>query len=167
MNRIDPTPFRSSVPVDADARGKLVGALDTSLAGALDGFLMSKQAHWTLRGPFFFARHELFDQVAEHLEAQSDNLAERIGTLGGYPHGTLRMAGKNTPLDQMPEGETDGTKLIRLLVDRLAAYATQLRDGIALSQKVEDAATEDLFTEAVREIELDMWFLESHLDNEA
>jgi DNA-binding ferritin-like protein len=29
---------------------------------------MTKHAHWNVKGPSFIALHELFDQVAEHVD---------------------------------------------------------------------------------------------------
>ena len=67
----------------AEVRGRMVELLNGRLADAIDLGTQAKQAHWNVKGPNFIALHELFDQVAEHIEDHIDTLAERITALGG------------------------------------------------------------------------------------
>ena len=62
----------------ADVRSQMVELLNGRLADAIDLGTQAKQAHWNVKGPSFIALHELFDQVAEHVEDHIDTLAERV-----------------------------------------------------------------------------------------
>lgn len=73
-------------------RTQSVALLNKHLAAAVDLHGQVKQAHWNVRGPGFIALHQLFDSVAEQVEAYSDLLAERAGGLGGTAHGTVQVA---------------------------------------------------------------------------
>jgi starvation-inducible DNA-binding protein len=56
---------------------------------------MTKHAHWNVKGPSFIALHELFDQVAEHVEDHIDTIAERVTALGGTARGISRETDKD------------------------------------------------------------------------
>jgi len=157
------TTFKSHVAISDDHRERLIDTLNTTLATTLDLMLQVKQAHWNIRGPWFFARHELFDDLATHLRDFGDDIAERAGTLGGYARGTVRLAGSGSELPEYDLEAVDGDRHLQLLTERYGAYCKLLRTGIGRTQEAEDVATEDLLTEVLRKTELDLWFLESHL----
>lgn len=156
------TTFQTNVQVDAKHRAALVEMLNMALAETADLYFMTKQAHWNVRGPFFFARHELFDKLAQRRIGYVDQLAERVGTLGGYAEGSLRWSAENTRLKAYDREAVSGTEHVRTLSERYADYCAHVRKWIEVSSTV-DPASEDLFTEILRETELDLWFLESHV----
>ncbi len=155
--------FPSHVNLPEDARKELVALLNSQLANAIDLYLQLKHAHWNAKGEHFLSRHELFDKLADRVRGQYDVLAERVAQLGGYAEGTARMVAKNSGLLEYEREVVDGNEQVALLADRYAAYAAGLRDAIACSEESEDAATADVFTELLREAEMDLWFLEAHL----
>ncbi|MEM6791967.1 MAG: DNA starvation/stationary phase protection protein Dps [Myxococcota bacterium] len=154
--------FKSSVALPDDVREPIIKQLNVVLATATDLTSQIKQAHWNIKGPEFFARHELFDKVADRTRDMVDEFAERAATLGGYAEGTIRMAGEKTVLEPYDVTAIKGRRHVEVLVNRFGAYTALLRQSI---EQVEgkDVATEDLYTEALRQAELDMWFLESHI----
>lgn len=87
------------IHIDKDQRARIITMLNTGLATAIDLRSPIQQAHRNVRGPWFFARHQLFDEVAAHLNRHADLLAERVGALGGAANGTIRLAaaGFGTP----------------------------------------------------------------------
>ncbi len=157
------TKFNSHVQISDDHRIKLVELCNKGLASAMDLFTQTKQAHWNVRGPQFFARHELFDRVADHAKDMADDFAERAGALGGYAEGTVRMSAKQSVLPEYEEDAVTGQQHVKALVARFATFTGFLREGVSMSGEI-DVATEDLFTEALRIAEEDLWFLESHLE---
>lgn len=157
------TRFPSHVNLNDDVRAALIEHLNDTLATSIDLTYQVKQAHWNIKGPWFFARHELFDKLAGNLREWTDDIAERASTLGGYAKGTVRMAASGSELGEYDESVIDGKQHIRALVDRYTIFTRQLRDGISAAQDKEDVVTEDLLTEVARGAELDMWFLESHI----
>src|ERR1700685_3518551 len=79
-------------------RLELNALMNLRLADAVDLQMQLKQAHWNVKGPHFIGLHELFDQIAEAVEAYVDLIAERIVQLGGTAEGTVREAAKNSRL---------------------------------------------------------------------
>lgn len=159
------TRFNTQVSLKDDVRESIVNQLNVVLATATDLTSQVKQAHWNIKGPEFFARHELFDKLADRTRAMVDDIAERASTLGGYAQGTVRMAAEKSVLEPYDANAVSGRRHIELLVNRFGAYSALLRSSITqLDGK--DVVTEDLYTEALRQAELDLWFLESHVNGQ-
>src|ERR1700743_1353404 len=144
-------------------RGHVIELLNAGLADAIDLGTQAKHAHWNVKGPNFIALHELFDQVAEHIEDHIDTLAERITALGGIAPGTIATVAKATTLAAYPDHLTDGMEHVDALSSAVAAFGAKVRKAIDESARAGDADTSDLFTGLSREIDKDLWFLEAHL----
>jgi starvation-inducible DNA-binding protein len=155
--------FPSHINLPREARAELIELLNTCLATSIDLHWQVKQAHWNIRGKNFISRHELFDEVADHVRKHADDFAERAGALGGYAQGTIRLAAENSELEEYDLSAVNGDDHVLVLVDRVARYAVTIRDGIQRAADLNDPVTEDLFTRVLAEVEQDLWFLESHL----
>ena len=156
------TRLPSRVALPEEKREKMVKHLNTALAISIDLSLQVKQAHWNIKGPQFFARHELFDKLAVHLRETSDKLAERAATLGGYAEGTVKLCAERSELPEYDLRARDGRQHIMALVDRYARYTAFLRDTMEATEV--DPVSQDLVIETLRTAELDQWFLESHIN---
>ncbi|MCE9673128.1 DNA starvation/stationary phase protection protein Dps [Myxococcus stipitatus] len=156
--------FPSHVNVPAETREEIIDLLNTLLADAIDLHWQIKQAHWNIRGTHFYSRHLLFDDLAKHARKQADDFAERAGTLGGYAEGTIRLAAKNSELPEYDLKAVESEDHLRALVDRMARYAASIRNGIQRCDELNEPITVDLLTQVLGDVELDLWFLESHLN---
>eukprot|EP01037_Dinobryon_pediforme_P013856 gene13856-13970_t len=136
--------------------------LNTHLAAAIDLHAQVKQAHWNVRGPGFMAVHQLFDAVSVKVEDYSDMLAERAGGLGGTAMGTIQVAVNKTFLVPYALGIADEKQHIFAISSALAAFGQSVREGAAAAEKFGDTGTSDLFTEILRGIDQQLWFVESH-----
>jgi len=144
-------------------REQAISVLNKHLAAAIDLHGQIKQAHWNVRGPGFIAIHELFDKVAEDVESYSDMLAERAGALGGTAQGTVQTAAKQSFLIPYPHGIADEKQHLFAVAGSLAAFGQSAREAIGLATNAGDPATADLFTEILRGVDQQLWFVQSHL----
>jgi starvation-inducible DNA-binding protein len=158
------TRFTSHVALPDETKAALVETLNVVLATTIDLKSQVKQAHWNIKGPQFFARHELFDKVAIKLRGFADRIAERATTLGGYAEGTVRLSVEASKLPEYELRAVDGKQHIHALVERFSAYTAFVRGAIKEAEAKNDPVTADLYTEILQGTELDMWFLESHLN---
>jgi len=157
--------FSSSVDLSDDAKSKIIELCNARLADTIDLFTQVKHAHWNVKGQQFFQLHELFDDIAEHVEDFGDLIAERITQLGGVAHGTARQVAKKSSIEEYDLEAVKGMDHVRALSERLAAVANASREAIDKADKLGDKATSDLFTEVVRGADKDLWFLEAHLQD--
>lgn len=142
---------------------EMIDTLNHHLALAADLRSQVKQAHWNVVGPNFIALHKLFDEQAAILALQVDEYAERVRALQGVARGTVRMAAAESPLDDLDAQEIDGDDMVRLLLNRFETYSESLKEAIDAADEAEDMATQDIYIEAQRAVDLHAYFLRSHL----
>jgi starvation-inducible DNA-binding protein len=144
-------------------RKAMCDLMGARLADAIDLSLQAKQAHWNVKGPQFFALHQLFDKIYEAAGEQVDDVAERIVELGGTADGTLPTTSKKTTLPAFPNGAVAAEVHLAALAGALATFGKGARAAIDAAAKAGDADTADLFTEISRENDKYLWMVEAHL----
>lgn len=154
---------QTKIDLSEATRADIIELLNQQLATLSDLYSQTKQAHWNVKGPDFIALHELFDKLAGETEGFIDTVAERVTSLGGVAHGTVRMAAKASTLPEFPADIFDGVAYLKLLVDRYAAEAAIVRAAIDTADQAGDATTADLFTQVSAVMDKNLWFLEAHL----
>ena len=159
--------YSTRIALPPAARQSLVDLLNTNLATLSDLYSQTKHSHWNVKGPQFWSLHKLFDELAEGVEEHTDEVAERITAIGGIAKGTVRMAASGSKLKEYPEGVHFGMDVVKALADAFGVAANLTRDGIDAADKLGDANTADLFTQISRDLDQSLYFLESHLQNEA
>jgi len=118
---------------------------------------------WNVKGAQFQPLHELFGEIASHLEQQADDVAERITALGGVAQGTARQVAAASNLPQYDLDAVSGEEHLGALAKRLALVGGRIRTRVAVAHQLGDDATGDLLTEIVRQADKDLWFLEAHV----
>ncbi|MBC7793508.1 MAG: DNA starvation/stationary phase protection protein Dps [Clostridia bacterium] len=156
-------PTKNNLP--EATRATMIGLLNDALADTIDLFNQVKQAHWNVKGMSFIALHELFDDVAEHVEEWSDDIAERAVQLGGQAEGTIQIVAKRTTLPAYDLTMNDGHEHVDAIATALSTFGAMTRRGIDTADKAGDKDTADLFTEVSRGADKDLWFVEAHLQN--
>jgi starvation-inducible DNA-binding protein len=162
-----PQPATGSLPaVDLASNTKkaMIDLCNARLAEGLDLSLLTKQAHWNIKGPTFIAIHLLLDDLRKELDEHTDTIAERVAQLDGIALGTTQAVAENTSLPPYP---TDIRKIpdhLQALVERYAAGANNARKAIDLADDAGDADTADIFTAYSRDLDKSLWFLKSHLE---
>lgn len=157
------TSFNTRMDLSEDTRADMIAILNQALADLSDLRSQTKQAHWNVRGPHFIAYHELFDQLVAELDAPVDDVAERIGALGGRAEGTIRMAAGKSRLVDLPLETVRGEDVIEAISDRFSYVAAWCREAIDKAADASDEVSADLFTEVTRGLDKSLWFLEAHV----
>lgn len=155
--------FFSSVSLSERTRNEVIAILNDRLADTLDLKLQTKHAHWNIKGIEFIQLHELFDEIATHVEEHTDLIAERITALGGTAKGTARQVAAGSSLKEYDLEAVSGEDHLKALSARLADVANKAREAIDSTDRLGDKGTADLFTQISRGADKDLWFLEAHL----
>ncbi len=152
------------IGLKSNTKTAMIDLLNARLADAIDLALVTKQAHWNLKGPSFIAVHELLDQLRGDVDEHVDIIAERVAQLDGVALGTVQTVGTATQLAPYPTDIRKVEDHVSALVDRYAALSASTRGAIDTADEAGDAGTADIFTAFSRVLDKDLWFLKSHLE---
>ena len=145
-----------------NGRGVSVALLEARIADGIDMALITKQAHWNLKGPQFIGVHLMLDKFRDEQDEFVDTMAERITQLGGTAFGTIQEVAKRSALEPYPVDIYQVSDHIHALIDRYATVANAIRKSIDEADEAGDPDTADIFTEVSRGIDKQLWFLEAH-----
>jgi starvation-inducible DNA-binding protein len=147
----------------SNAKTVAIDLLSARLSDAIDLALLTKQAHWNVKGPQFIAVHEMLDTFRDELDEHTDTMAERIVQLGGTALGTTQTVAKGTSLKPYPTDIHAIPDHLAALIERYSAVANAVRADIDSADEAGDADTADIFTAVSRGLDKALWFLEAHL----
>lgn len=153
------------LPVDDKTAKATVAVLSPILTDLIELKLQVKHGHWNLRDLTFVAIHRYFDEVAGLADEATDEVAERIRQLGAVVTAPTATVATSTTLKPFPKGELKAPAAVDAVSERLHAVITGIRAGIAATSSGEhgEPITADLLTQLAGKMEVQLWFLESHL----
>ena len=147
----------------SNAKTESIDLLNARLADAIDLALITKQAHWNVKGPSFIGVHEMLDKFRKELDGHVDIIAERAVQLGGTAFGTSQDVSKATTLKPYPTDIHKTKDHLAALIDRYASTAKGARAAIDDADEAGDADPADIFTAYSRSLDKLLGFLEAHV----
>jgi len=150
----------------SNAKNASIELLNACVADGIDLALLTKQAHWNVKGPQFIAVHEMLDGFRTEIDGAVDTMAERVVQLGGTAMGTTQVVAKGSRLAPYPTDIYSTRDHIVALIDRYSQVANTVRAGIDQASEVGDADTADILTGVSRALDKALWFLEAHIQEE-
>lgn len=154
--------FKSRNDLKSNTKTTMIELLNARLADGIDLALVTKQAHWNLKGPGFIAIHEMLDGFRGELDTHVDTVAERVAQLGGIALGTVQDVAGATKLKPYPTDIVAVKDHLAELIERYAEAAKSVRAAIDSADEAGDADTADIFTGYSRALDKALWFLESN-----
>lgn len=153
----------SKVDLASNTKTKVVGLLNERLADGIDLALLTKQAHWNLKGPGFIGIHLMLDGFRDDLDIHVDTVAERVAQLGGIALGTTQSTATASSLKAYPTDIISVQDHLAALVERYAHAGNKVREAIDACDEAGDADSADILTAYSRMLDKSLWFLQSNL----
>jgi starvation-inducible DNA-binding protein len=147
----------------SNAKTVSIEVLNARLADGIDLALLTKQAHWNIKGPQFIALHEMIDTFRTEIDGHVDTIAERVVQLGGTALGTTQAVSAASKLAAYPTDIHKSKDHLAALIDRYATAANLAREAIDQTDEAGDKDSADIFTAYSRALDKALWFLEAHV----
>lgn len=139
--------------------------LSTALADAVTLYTKLRKFHWNISGESFMELHVLFEQQYKELEEEIDEIAERIGKLGGKTIGTMKEFLELTRIKEAPGNYPNRKEMIKELLGDHETFIVELRKDVEKCQdELKDAGTTDFLTGLMEAHETNAWKLRRYLD---
>ena len=151
--------FKRSVLPEKDSK-KVVDTLQARLVDLVDLALQLKQAHWCVVGNNFRAVHLQLDEIIDEVRLASDEVAERISTLGFAPDGRSSTIAEQTTLKAYGDSFASAKETVSAVADRLHTTLAGLRDSIGIVGDL-DPISEDMLIGMTAGLEKHLWMVQS------
>ncbi|MGJ7441915.1 Dps family protein [Aquipuribacter sp. MA13-6] len=149
--------------LDEASSATLVGVLQERLTALTDLHLTLKHVHWNVVGPHFIAVHEMLDPQVEDVRAMTDEIAERIATLGGSPVGTMGAMAASRTWEDYSLARAVTTEHLGALDVVYQGVISDQREAIEKAEA--DPVSEDMLIGQAAKLELFHWFVRAHLES--
>ena len=149
--------------LNSNSKKVAIELLNARLADGIDLALLTKQAHWNIKGPQFIALHEMIDGFRTEIDGHVDTMAERVVQLGGTALGTSQAVSTTSALVAYPTDIHKSDDHLKALIERYSKAANLVRAAIDEADEAGDADTADIFTGYSRALDKALWFLEAHI----
>jgi DNA-binding ferritin-like protein (oxidative damage protectant) len=127
-------------------------------------YIKTRNAHWNVEGPDFYAQHKFFEEQYGQLEEMIDDVAERVRSLGHYAVATMKEFLKLTHLTEQSREKNDSLGFIKELMEDHETIIIHLRENInRFANDWHDLGTSDFITGLMETHEKMAWMLRAHL----
>lgn len=138
--------------------------LSVVLSDEMALYVKTRKFHWNVTGQSFMELHKLFESQYNELEQVIDEVAERIGKLGGKTIGTMNEFSKLSRIKESPGKYPDQKAMITELVSDHELVTAELRKDIdKAADDYNDAGTADLLTKVLQQHETIAWILRRYI----
>jgi starvation-inducible DNA-binding protein len=149
-------------PLDVSAREEVGRELQATLIELIDLALLGKQLHWSVVGPLFRPLHLQLDELIDAWRELGDAVAERAIAIGYCPDGQANAVAAGGERQRLERGPIQDQAVLRELFRRLAEAGERARTRMDRLGDL-DAASQDVLTDVVRELEKQLWMVRAQL----
>ncbi|WP_080145799.1 Dps family protein [Marinilactibacillus piezotolerans] len=146
-------------------------------AAAMTNHIISNQAvlhvklhqyHWYIKGPHFFALHEILEELYNDNNRYYDDIAEQLIASGAKPASTMEEYLKYSLVAESAEDKyLPAEKMIENLVADFRITRDLAGRTIHLAQNEENSVLEDLIIEYKGYLDKTIWMLQAFLNKSA
>ena len=150
--------------LDEETARRVTQRLQERLTALIDLHLTLKHGHWNVVGPNFIGVHEMLDPQVDAVRAMTDEVAERIATMGAEPVGTPGFVTKNRTWDDYSLNRATTVSHLGALD---VVYNGVIGDHRRAIQEFDDLdlVSQDMLIGQTERLELFQWFIRAHLES--
>ncbi len=147
-------------------RQAVIDLLQPVLANLSVIYAKTRNYHWNLTGPRFHTLHLFLEEQYKTLGEASDEVAERIRSLGGFSIGTLKEFLAKSIIKEEPGVRPPVDLMLENLLTDHETIIKGLREDIdKCDDDYEDTGTADFLTGLMEDHEKLAWMIRAHLED--
>ncbi|MDO4887623.1 MAG: DNA starvation/stationary phase protection protein [Actinomycetaceae bacterium] len=135
-------------------------ALQQATVDLTDLALLGKQAHWNIQGSRFRALHLQLDEIVDEVRAASDEVAERLAAIGGFPDARAATVAQQSGLKQVDAGALRVDEVYPQFEELLLVVSDRIKASLDAVDE-EDHLTADILIGIATGLEKQAWMLRS------
>ena len=143
---------------------KVATILQDRLNSLTDLHLTLKHVHWNVVGTRFISVHEMLDPQVDAVRLMSDEIAERIATLGAAPVGTPGALVATRTWEDYAVGRADALTHLKALDHVYVGVVSAHRQAAKDVEELDDV-TNDMLVSHLHSLEQFHWFIRAHLED--
>jgi starvation-inducible DNA-binding protein len=151
------------IGLNSNSRKTVVKRLSKLLADEQILYTKLRNYHWNVEGMFFQTLHLFFQEQYTALFTITDDIAERIRSLGEYSIGALNAFLDNTRLKETNHLDGNAEKMLQNILKDHESIIRRIRGDIKITQKMNDEGTTDFLIGLMERHEKMAWMVRSHL----
>lgn len=141
-----------------------IDLLSVILSDEMTLYIKTRKFHWNVAGESFMELHKLFETQYAELEIIIDEVAERIGKLGGKTIGTMSEFTLLSRIVEHPNKyPVQKAMLSELLSDHETLISELRKDIDVCSEDCHDAGSADMLTKILLQHESTAWVIRRYL----
>lgn len=141
-----------------------IDLLSVILSDEMTLYIKTRKFHWNVAGESFMELHKLFETQYAELEIIIDEVAERIGKLGGKTIGTMSEFTLLSRIVEHPNKyPVQKAMLSELLSDHETLISELRKDIDVCSEDCHDAGSADMLTKILMQHESTAWIIRRYL----
>lgn len=153
------TQFKREI-LENETNAEVAILLQRNLTNLIDLALLMKQAHWNVFGPNFRSIHLQLDEIIVTTRDASDEVAERIATLGVAADGRSSTVAEHSELKSYPSDFVSVPDTISRVADAIKATIVHLRTAIDQLGDL-DPVSEDMLIAISGPMEKHLWMVQA------
>lgn len=163
---LDKSTRKIDIGIEEDNRQNVIDLLQPVLANLNLIYNKTRNYHWNLTGPRFHTLHLFLEEQYKQLAESSDEVAERIRSVGGFSVGTMQEFIDQSILKEEPGVRPPVDLMITNLLRDHETIIKGLRKDISkCDDDYDDAGTADFLTGLMEDHEKLAWMLRAHLED--
>jgi starvation-inducible DNA-binding protein len=137
------------------------------LASEMFLFVKIRKSHWNVAGENFMEMHKILEDQYNELELIIDEVAERIGKLGGKAIGTVGEFNNHSILNDQSflkecTKHEEKDAMAKEILDDYRTLISKIRDFNKETEERDDFGTADFLTTIIQKHEEQAWILKRH-----
>jgi starvation-inducible DNA-binding protein len=119
--------------------------------------------HWNVDGRNFFTIHAKLEEYYDEINENIDSIAERILSINGRPHGTMKKYLEITNIKEAHDKEITDLDLVKVLKKDFEFLLGEVKDIKAAAEESDDYGTSAMMDDLITGYETKLWMLGAFL----